>query len=114
MRGDDAGDGKAAPGLLKPADRRMVRALGHVLRQRILLAAVQGEVGREGLSSALGQDPRQIGYHLKVLREDCDGLIERTRTERRPGRVEHYYRASVRTPFSAEAGEESGPAGADG
>lgn len=110
MPGGEAGDGKAASGPRAQVDRRMVRALGHVLRQRILLAAVQGEVSSSGLAKALGQGPRLVGYHVRVLCEDCDGLIEVTRTERRRGAVEHFYRASVKSSLAAEAGRRSGPA----
>jgi DNA-binding transcriptional ArsR family regulator len=56
-------------------DPRLVKALDHVLRQHILLAAVQGEVSPSGLSKTLGEGLSQVSYHVKVLREDCDGII---------------------------------------
>jgi hypothetical protein len=84
-------------------DPRFVKALDSVLRQHILLAAVQGEVSPSGLSKALDEGLSQVAYHVKVLREDCDGIIELVRTEPRRGAVEHYYRASAKTLFPAMA-----------
>ncbi len=84
-------------------DPRLVKALDHVLRQHILLATVQREVSPKELSRALGEGLSQISYHVKVLREDCEGIIEETRTEPRRGAVEHYYRANVKTLLPAKA-----------
>ena len=83
-------------------DLRLVKALDHVLRQHILLAAVAGEVSPSGLSKTLDEGLSQVSYHVKVLRDDCDGIIEETRTEPRRGAVEHYYRASAKTLFPAK------------
>jgi DNA-binding transcriptional ArsR family regulator len=82
-------------------DPRLVRGLSHVLRQHILLATLQREISPNELSKALGEGLSQVSYHVKVLREDCDGLIEQTRTEPRRGAVEHYYRASAKTLLPA-------------
>jgi DNA-binding transcriptional ArsR family regulator len=84
-------------------DPRLVRGLSHVLRQHILLATLQREISPNELSKALGEGLSQVSYHVKVLREDCDGLIEQTRTEPRRGAVEHYYRASTKTLLPASA-----------
>jgi hypothetical protein len=84
-------------------DPRLVRGLSHVLRQHILLATLQREMSPNGLSKVLGEGLSQVSYHVKVLREDCDGLIEQTRTEPRRGAVEHYYRASAKTLLPASA-----------
>ena len=84
-------------------DPRLVKALDHILRQHILLAAVAGEISPNELSKALDEELSQVSYHVKVLRDDCDGMIEETRTEPRRGAVEHYYRASAKTLFPAKA-----------
>ncbi|MEX0973255.1 MAG: winged helix-turn-helix domain-containing protein [Solirubrobacterales bacterium] len=84
-------------------DPLLAKGLGHVLRQHILLATVHAEVSPSELSKALGEGLGQISYHVKVLRDDCDGLIEETRTEPRRGAVEHYYRASAKTLLPAKA-----------
>ncbi|MBW8058943.1 MAG: winged helix-turn-helix transcriptional regulator [Solirubrobacterales bacterium] len=93
----------AASHLPALVDPRLVKALDHVLRQHILLATVQGEVSPNELSKALDEGLSQVSYHVKVLREDCEGMIEETRTEPRRGAVEHYYRASAKTLLPAKA-----------
>jgi DNA-binding transcriptional ArsR family regulator len=93
----------AASHLPMLVDTRLIKALDHVLRQHILLAMVQGEASPNGLSKALGEGLSQVSYHVKVLRDECDGMIERTRTEPRRGAVENYYRASAKTLLPARA-----------
>jgi len=95
-----AENGAHLPALVEP---RLVKALDHVLRQHILLATVAGEVSPNEMSKALGEGLSQISYHVKVLRDDCDGIIEETRTEPRRGAVEHFYRANAKTLFPAKA-----------
>jgi DNA-binding transcriptional ArsR family regulator len=94
------GSASHLPALVDP---RLVKALDHVLRQHILLAMVQGETSSNELSKALGEGLSQVSYHVKVLRDECDGIIERTRTEPRRGAIENYYRASVKTLLPAKA-----------
>jgi DNA-binding transcriptional ArsR family regulator len=77
--------------------------LDHILRQHILLAAVAGEVSPKELSKALDEGLSQVSYHVKVLRDDCEGMIEETRTEPRRGAVEHYYRATPKALLPAKA-----------
>jgi len=98
--GSKARDGSHLPALVEP---RLVKALDHVLRQHILLATVAGEVSPNEMSKAFGEGLSQISYHVKVLRDDCDGIIEETRTEPRRGAVEHFYRANAKTLFPAKA-----------
>jgi len=97
---EDRKGGEHLPVLVDP---RLVKALDHVLRQHILLATVAGEVSPNELSKALDEGLSQVSYHVKVLRDDCEGMIEETRTEPRRGAVEHYYRASAKTLFPAKA-----------
>jgi DNA-binding transcriptional ArsR family regulator len=91
--------GAHLPALVDP---RLVKALDHILRQHILLATVAGEVSPNELSKALDKGLSQVSYHVKVLRDDCDRMIEETRTEPRRGAVEHYYRANAKTLFPAK------------
>jgi len=95
--------GKGGEHLPALVDPRLVKALDHILRQHILLATVAGEVSPNELSKALDEGLSQVSYHVKVLRDDCDGMIEETRTEPRRGAVEHYYRANAKTLFPAKA-----------
>lgn len=100
LNGNTGKGGEHLPVLVDP---RLVKALDHVLRQHILLAAVQDEVSPNELSKALDEGLSQVSYHVKVLRDDCDGMIEETRREPRRGAVEHYYRASAKTLLPAKA-----------
>lgn len=92
----------AAPHLPALVNPRLAKALDSVLRQHILLAAVTGEFSPIELSKALDEDLSRVSYHVKVLRDDCDGMIEETRTEPRRGAVEHYYRATARSLLPAK------------
>lgn len=97
--GSGAENGAHLPVLVDP---RFTKALDHVLRQHILLTAVAGEVSPKELSQALGENLNQVSYHVKVLRDDCDGIIEETRTKPRRGAVEHYYRATAKSLLPAK------------
>jgi hypothetical protein len=96
-------NGKVAEHLPVLVDRRLLKGLDHVLRQHILLAAVQGTVSPKELSKLLGEGLSQVSYHVKVLHKDCDELIELVGTEPRRGAVEHYYRASAKTLLPSKA-----------
>src|SRR5665811_823852 len=84
-------------------DLDLIKGLAHPLRQHILLATVAGEVSPNELSKALDAGLSQVSYHVKVLRDDCNGLIEEVRNEPRRGAMEHYYRANVKTLLPAKA-----------
>lgn len=98
--GSRAKSGAHLPDLMDPG---LVKALSHVVRQHILLEAVAGEVSPKGLSETLDEDLGQVSYHVKVLRDECDGIIKVTRTERRRGAIEHYYRATAKSLLPAKA-----------
>ncbi len=103
-RESNNGEGrKGRASLPELIDIRTVKALDHVLRQHILLATVLGEVSPKELAEALDEQLSQVSYHVKVLRDDCDGMIEETRTVQRRGALEHFYRASAKTLFPAKA-----------
>ena len=91
--------GKSLPVLVDP---RFAKGLSHVLRQHILLAAVQGEVSPKDLAKELDEGLSQVSYHFKALRDDCGGMIERTRKEQRRGAIQNYYRASAKTLLPAK------------
>jgi DNA-binding transcriptional ArsR family regulator len=95
---DDGGE----PHLPVLVDPRLGKALSHVLRQHILLALVQGEASPKELSKVLNKGLSQVSYHVKVLRDDCEGMIEGTRKETRRGALEHYYRATGKSLMPAK------------
>jgi hypothetical protein len=99
----DASNGKrksSAAHLPVLVDTELVTALGHALRQHILLAAVAGEVSPNGLSKALNVGLSSVAYHARVLHGV--GLLELTRTEQRRGATEHFYRATAKTLLPAK------------
>jgi DNA-binding transcriptional ArsR family regulator len=84
-----------------PLDARLLKALAHPLRERILESITdQGEASPAALARELDQPLATVSHHTRVLREL--GGIELTRTEPRRGAVEHYYRAVLR-PFLDDA-----------
>lgn len=95
-------DQKAGAHLDPLVDPRLMKALEHVLRQHILLLAVQREVSPNEIAGLLGEGLGQVSYHIRVLRDECM-LIKETRQEQRRGAIEHYYRATAETLMPAKA-----------
>jgi DNA-binding transcriptional ArsR family regulator len=85
--------GKASPepGLL---NQRFVKAVGHPLRQRILIELGDEPASPSQLSVRLDEPLGKVSYHVKILAE-C-GAVDLTHTEQVRGTVEHFYRASAR------------------
>jgi DNA-binding transcriptional ArsR family regulator len=74
--------------------QRLIKALAHPLRVKILDYMNGREWSPRELEAELSEGLSQVSYHVKVLRDF--ELIEMTRTEPRRGAVEHYYRAVER------------------
>jgi DNA-binding transcriptional ArsR family regulator len=84
-----------------PLEARLLKALAHPLRARILESITdRGEASPIELARELDQPLATVSHHTRVLRDL--GCIELTRTEPRRGAVEHYYRAVLR-PFLDDA-----------
>jgi DNA-binding transcriptional ArsR family regulator len=76
-------------------DQQLLTALGHPLRQRLLiLLHKQGEASPRELAKLSGERLGNVSYHVRVLRDA--GCCELVRTEPRRGAVEHFYRATAR------------------
>lgn len=75
---------------------RLMKALSHPLRQRILVALNERESSPNEIANKLGEPLGNVSYHVKVL-ESCDA-IELARTAQVRGAIEHFYRATAR-PF---------------
>ncbi len=73
---------------------RLIKALGHPLRQRVLQALNEGVASPSELSKKLGEPLGNVSYHVKILAE-CDA-IELVKTAPVRGAVEHFYRATIR------------------
>src|SRR3712207_420652 len=84
---------RAQPG---PPDARVVKAIGHPLRWKMLEALNEGEASPAQLARRFGEGVNLVAYHMHILEEL--GAAELVRTEPRRGSTEHYYRATMR-PF---------------
>ncbi|MGN6188670.1 MAG: ArsR/SmtB family transcription factor [Conexibacter sp.] len=75
-----------------PVDSRVVKALGHPTRVRILNVLRDRELASPvELSGELGVALGTIGYHVRRLEQL--GFIELARRTQRRGAIEHHYRA---------------------
>ena len=73
-------------------DARMMKALSHPLRWRILDALAAGPASPSMIATALGEPLGNVSYHVKILLSyDAIELVE-TRPVR--GALEHVYRAT--------------------
>lgn len=82
-------------------DKRLMHALSHVVRQHILLAAVQGPVSPKEISDRLGESLGQVSYYVRTLHHDYE-LLELVKTKQVRGAVAHYYRATEKTLLPAK------------
>jgi DNA-binding transcriptional ArsR family regulator len=79
-------------------DQRLVRALGHPLRVRILEILSNRVASPNTLSKELGVDLGDVAYHTRTLNR-C-GCLELVDTARRRGATEHFYKAAPRTTLT--------------
>jgi DNA-binding transcriptional ArsR family regulator len=79
-------------------DRRLVRALSHPLRVRILEVLSERVASPNDLSGELDVELGAVAYHTRTL--DRCGCLELVDTAQRRGATEHYYRAAARTGLS--------------
>jgi DNA-binding transcriptional ArsR family regulator len=79
-------------------DHRLIKALSHPLRMRVLMRLNLGVASPVELARELEEPLANVAYHTRVLLDL--GCVELVRTEHRRGAVEHYYRAVVRPYFS--------------
>lgn len=94
-----------------PVDTRVVKALGHPTRVRILNVLRDRElVSPIELSQELGVPLGTVGYHVRRL--ESLGFIELAKRTQRRGAVEHHYRARqlLAEPARARAKAEAAPA----
>jgi DNA-binding transcriptional ArsR family regulator len=75
-------------------NQRLIKALAHPMRVRLLAYMNDREWSPNELSEELNEGLSQVSYHVKVLKDF--EMIEMTKTEPRRGAVEHYYRAVER------------------
>ncbi|MDQ3850371.1 MAG: winged helix-turn-helix domain-containing protein, partial [Actinomycetota bacterium] len=82
-------------------DPRLVKALSHPLRVRIMGILEQRTASPKQLAEALGVNLENVAYHVRTLRDF--GLIALERRDAVGGAVQHHYRALARPRVTAEA-----------
>jgi DNA-binding transcriptional ArsR family regulator len=82
-------------------DPRIVRALSHPVRHRVLVALNERTASPKELAAELGEPLGNVSYHTRVLAQL--GCIELVSTAQRRGALEHYYRAVMRPYFDDAA-----------
>lgn len=90
---------------MAPLDRRkeekLLIALGHPLRRRILRAMADGKpVSPRELSGALGEPLSNVSYHVRVLVHSEAVTLVGTKPAR--GSIQHFYRSNVQAPWAQE------------
>lgn len=79
-------------------DQRLIKALAHPLRERILQCLNETVASPAQLARALDEPLGNVSYHVKILLE-CEA-IELVRTAPVRGAIEHFYRATMRAILS--------------
>lgn len=82
-------------------DQRLIKALAHPLRDRILQALNETVASPAQLARALNEPLGNVSYHVKILLE-CEA-IELVRTAPVRGAIEHFYRATTRAYLSDDS-----------
>jgi DNA-binding transcriptional ArsR family regulator len=82
-------------------DSRIVRALSHPIRHRVLVALNERVASPKELAAELGEPLGNVSYHTRVLAQL--GCIELVSTTQRRGALEHHYRAVMRAFFDDSA-----------
>jgi DNA-binding transcriptional ArsR family regulator len=85
-------------------DPRLVKALAHPVRVRILGILEHRTATPKELAAELGLPLENTSYHVRALREFGFIKLERKRQVR--GAIEHHYRAVARPRVSAKAWEQ--------
>src|SRR4051794_2980291 len=85
-------------------DPRLVKALAHPLRVRILSVLEQGSATPKQISVSLGVQLENLSYHVRALRDLGFIRLEERRMVR--GAVEHRYSLAARPRITAQAWNE--------
>lgn len=96
----------AKPGPTEPPLDRVLRALNHPVRRRIMRVLVDGAGSATTISQKIGMDLGVVSYHLsQVLAKECD-IVELADSIPRRGAVEKFYRLKFHALSEADPGEE--------
>jgi DNA-binding transcriptional ArsR family regulator len=81
-------------------DSKVIKALAHPMRIRILATLDQRVASPSELSTELGAPIGNVSYHVRML--ESLGLIRLVRTTPKRGAIEHHYEAVARPKISDE------------
>jgi DNA-binding transcriptional ArsR family regulator len=82
---------------MKTVDTRLMKALAHPLRQRILMELVTRVASPSELAEEFSEPLGNVSYHVRMLVDlEC---IELVSTTPRRGALEHHYKATVPAMF---------------
>lgn len=85
-------------------DERLVAALSHETRAHALAVFTERPASTKEIAGELKKSVSAVWYHVdKLVKLGC---IELVRSEKRRGAMEHFYRATVRHFFNADAWEQ--------
>lgn len=91
-----------------PLDR-VLRALNHPVRRRILRALVDGTGSATTISQKIEMELSIVSYHLsQVLAKECD-IVELVDTVPRRGAIEKFYRLKFHALSGADSGDHGAP-----
>jgi DNA-binding transcriptional ArsR family regulator len=85
-------------------DPRLVKALAHPIRVRILGILESRSATPRELAAEIGLPLENVSYHVRTLKSFGFIKLERTRQVR--GAIEHHYRAVARPKITAKAWEQ--------
>src|SRR5918998_5816832 len=85
-------------------DPRVVKALAHPIRMKILTILDERTATPKELAEALGLPLENVSYHVRTLKDFGFIKLERTRQVR--GAVEHHYRLAARPRIGNKLWEE--------
>jgi DNA-binding transcriptional ArsR family regulator len=82
-------------------DRRLIKAIGHPVREHILAVLNERIASAREISEELGADVSSFYHHVEELEKlEC---IEKVKTRQRRGAKEHFFRARSTVVFDDEA-----------
>ena len=85
-------------------DWRLVKALSHPTRAHALTVCTHRPASPKEIAAELGRDVNHVSYHVnELVKLECVELVD---TKKRRNADEHFYKATVRHYFDAEAWEK--------
>lgn len=101
MKGKSMRELSEGEGLRTFFDRRLIKALGHPVREHILAVLNERVASASEIGEELGAEVSSFYHHIEELEKL--GCIEKVETRKRRGAKEHFFRAKRTVFFDDEA-----------